>query len=894
MSPDFSNLILIALRLTAALARALSGAAAHGGAFVPIPEIYFFMAFFVPSFVVIISVLIYFLAYFAVAAVAALVMNLLAPLAGLPGAERAAVPLAVAAAAVYAYRRLAALRPRGLIAPLRRLDSESARLYGSKAASLGELRRAGLRVPFGYAVSERLFARFARANRLRPERALASEPQKLDSALEEIANNIRKGRFGIASVARLYLMYLSLTLRGGIDPPLIVRSSFVGEDSPGKLAPGQYRSYSSRGSFGMLLDTIKECWRSYFTSDAHMYRERMGVPHDHRLPVAVQIKLSAEVLGTAAAANPASGFREEIVVDISAPPEEDARELAGRGAAESLIVNAALDFPAPPADARYPFLSELTGGLRALARRSQNPPLVEWAFSRGRLYFFQLRELADLPEVKTYVAAGMVEMTPEPLCPMTVSLITASRTLDSFITAPITKYMRIPPAENLLKKINSRFYADFEALDRLQASLRPSPAQFVRFLRLCRAQAAETRGFLESFRKLLNGIEQPGLAEMSAGSLIEKLKTLNTEMQGDGVDHQATAAHITRALSAMLEKAVSAVGAPPARVRALPAYDNGCAALVRKEMLDALAAAYGAGNAARAKELLESYINKFGFLGPADEVDLTVPRIAEAPRDFERFAASLGAPEPPKKRPPSVMALLHTNHGQNLVPWDTVIFLLLHKYAKRYATLREDSRYELLRGWSLMRAILLELGKRAPFADALNSPDDIFFLQFDELETADAADGIGETASRRRLEFENDKKQPAQQVVHLGAAGNIIAARETPAETAAEVGYRGIAASPGKAAGTARWVVAPRDAARVGLGDIIIVDECSPWMSALFQRAGGAVARGGGVVSHLALAAREYGRPMLVGVHAIRGADADGRRIEIDAETGTARIAEAD
>ncbi len=841
------------------------------------------MAFFVPSFVLVVTVLIYFLAYFAVAAGVALVISAYVPLAGLPPAAKAAIPPAAAVLSVLAYRALSRRRPRGLAAPLHRLDASCADRYGGKAVSLGALRRAGLRVPFGYAVSERLFVKFIKRNKIKLHKLQTCAPEERAAALKEIRGRIRGGRFGYFSRLRLRAMHLCLTVRGGIDPALIVRSSFGGEDAPGRLAPGQYRSYGSYGSFRNLPAAIRECWCSFYTETAYAYRERMGVPHEPKLSLIIQLLMKAELLGTAAAANPASGFREEIAIDISAPPEEGAHEVTEQGAAESVIINTALDFGAPPADKRFPFLPELAAGLRAIARQSSETPLVEWAFSNGKLYFFQLRPLAGLPKIETYVAAGTVEMTPEPLCPMTVSLITAVRPLDSFITAPIKKYIPIEPVENILRRINGRFYASYEALESLAASLKPTPRQFVRFLRLCRTQSREARAFMESFRQLLKSNESFDAEAAPAGEIVERLKTLNEAMQGAGADNQAVAAHLTRVLGAAFDRAAGAAGLNMDGVRALPVYERGCVALERKELLE---------RAVRSKEDRERYIERFGFLGPADEIDLSVPRINEAPEAFSRMLEAAGGPASSETaEAPTLKKLIRASRGQNLIPWDYFVFGVLRRWITTYATLREDLRYELLRGWALERRLLLSLAGKPPFAESLHAPGDIFFLELDELGAAETA-GAAEKARARRDRHEVDKKQQAPPVVHLDAEGNIVAAPATERTAEAEGVYYGLPASPGTTAGVARRVSGPEDAAAVAEGDIAVVDECSPWMSMLFLRAAGVVAQSGGVVSHLALAAREYGRPMLVGVHGLRGADIEGRRIEIDAAAGTARIAE--
>lgn len=859
-------------------------------------SVYFFMAFFVPSFVLVISVILYFLAYFIIAAAVGLALNALSILAPLPPSARVAVAFAFAGAALALYARSRRRKPRGLIAPLRRIDDSRRALYGDKAASLGELCRAGLRVPFGYAVSARLFERFARRNKITIPQTISADPEQRKAALHGIRNEIRKGRFGPFQKLRLRLMRFCLTLRWGVDSPVIVRSSFGGEDAPGRLAPGQYRSYVCHGSFSNFLGIIVECWRSFFTDDACMYRERMGVSHEPRLSLIVQGHLRAELLGTAAAANPATGYREEYVIDVSAAPENAVHLATEQSVAESIVVNMARDYPHPPRDKRFPFLPSLVAGLRELARSSEHAPLVEWAVAGGKLYFLQLRPLAQLPGVRTFISAGMAEITPEPLSPMTLSLITSVRTLDSFVTEPILKYMKKTLPENILKKIGSRVYADFEALDWTAAALKTSPSEFLSFVRLCRKQAPETRGFLETFGRLLAGFGGSDFSRSPTEKLLSDLKSLNEQMNGSGAGHQAACAHLAQALAALLERTASAFGIPLETIRALPPYEAGCAALERASLLMQLSAAY-AGEAAggkkeggHSKELIEKYIEKFGFLGPADEIDLATPRIRENPERFAAFISSAGCAAAPVAKPQQTPLPLFLKHrGGNLIPWDFLFFRTLLKWTKTYATLRENLRCKLLEGWAVERRILLELARREPFSQELSSPEKIFFLEFGELKS-DAAAGIGKAADERAKMFEDDKKQPSSSVLHLDEEGKTIDAPVSVAADEADGVFRGIAASPGAAAGVARRVAGPDDVEKVLDGDIAVVDACSPWMSVLFHRAAGIVATTGGTVSHLALAAREFGRPMLVAVHGLRGVEVDGRKIEIDTVAGTARF----
>ncbi|MEW5946496.1 MAG: PEP-utilizing enzyme, partial [bacterium] len=247
-------------------------------------------------------------------------------------------------------------------------------------------------------------------------------------------------------------------------------------------------------------------------------------------------------------------------------------------------------------------------------------------------------------------------------------------------------------------------------------------------------------------------------------------------------------------------------------------------------------------------------------------------------------SASCGAYE-------SIAALLRDHRGQNLIPWDTAVFRLLYRWLRRYATLREETRYSLLQGWALMRGILLEIGRRETLAGTLPDSEAVFFLEIHEIENPGNAKELRRKVEERIRKFKRDRERPAPPIVHLDALGNELPAPETGAADG-HGAYYGIAASAGRATGTARRLESPADALKVRPGDVVIVNHCKPWMSVVFRRASGVAAAGGGVVSHLALAAREFGKPMLVGVHGLRGADIEGRTVEIVAAARRVRILE--
>ena len=101
---------------------------------------------------------------------------------------------------------------------------------------------------------------------------------------------------------------------------------------------------------------------------------------------------------------------------------------------------------------------------------------------------------------------------------------------------------------------------------------------------------------------------------------------------------------------------------------------------------------------------------------------------------------------------------------------------------------------------------------------------------------------------------------------------------------------QGTAASPGRATGTARVVSGPADFARLESGDVLVCATTTPAWTPLFAAAGALVTDTGGILSHAAIVAREYGLPAVVGCDVATRAIKDGARVEVDGSAGRVRV----
>ena len=103
---------------------------------------------------------------------------------------------------------------------------------------------------------------------------------------------------------------------------------------------------------------------------------------------------------------------------------------------------------------------------------------------------------------------------------------------------------------------------------------------------------------------------------------------------------------------------------------------------------------------------------------------------------------------------------------------------------------------------------------------------------------------------------------------------------------------KGFAASSGVVEGTARVIRSVKEIDRIQKGDILVCQVTNPTWSPLFQKIGAAVSDIGGSMSHMAIVAREYGLPAVVGTGSATQKIRDGARIRVDGGKGTVSILE--
>jgi phosphoenolpyruvate synthase/pyruvate phosphate dikinase len=196
---------------------------------------------------------------------------------------------------------------------------------------------------------------------------------------------------------------------------------------------------------------------------------------------------------------------------------------------------------------------------------------------------------------------------------------------------------------------------------------------------------------------------------------------------------------------------------------------------------------------------------------------------------------------------------------------------------------REYPKYGMVSRYFVYKQALLEEAKRLVQADVLRVNEDVFFLTFEELHDAVRTNQVDDELIRRRKdEFGSYQALTPPRV--LTSDGEVIAGayRRDDLPTGALVG---LPVSAGSIEGRARVVL---DMAEADLepGDILVTAHTDPSWSPLFVSITGLVTEVGGLMTHGAVIAREYGLPAVVGVEDATRRIRDRQRIRVNGTDG--------
>jgi phosphoenolpyruvate synthase/pyruvate phosphate dikinase len=297
------------------------------------------------------------------------------------------------------------------------------------------------------------------------------------------------------------------------------------------------------------------------------------------------------------------------------------------------------------------------------------------------------------------------------------------------------------------------------------------------------------------------------------------------------------------------------------------------------------------------REAILAYLDKYG-MRCVGEIDITRPRWSERPatlvplilgniKNFEPGAGERrfeqGRQEAWEKEQELLGRLQDFPDGEQKA--EEAKWMI--DRVRTFIGYREYPKYGMVSRYFVYKQVLLEEAGRLVQAHVLGEKEDIFYLTFQELHdlvrTNHADDRL---ISQRKDTFRSYQALMPPRV--FTSDGEIVAGayRRGGVPTGALVG---LPVSAGTIEGRARVIL---DMAEADLepGDILVTAYTDPSWSPLFVAITGLVTEVGGLMTHGAVIAREYGLPAVVGVERATRLIRNGQRIRVNGTDGYVEI----
>ncbi|HUH06613.1 MAG TPA: PEP/pyruvate-binding domain-containing protein, partial [Egibacteraceae bacterium] len=212
--------------------------------------------------------------------------------------------------------------------------------------------------------------------------------------------------------------------------------------------------------------------------------------------------------------------------------------------------------------------------------------------------------------------------------------------------------------------------------------------------------------------------------------------------------------------------------------------------------------------------------------------------------------------------------------------------------AQHLVLVREEQVRELTLAWPVMRRAVLRIGEALAARGLVGQADDVFFLTRPEAMTAlvvGRLDATADVAARRATREEQARLVPPMLIGRVNPMLKRMWAafpRLLGAEPSESALVSGTPASPGRASGAVRVVRGPDQFESLQPGEILVAPLTAPAWTPLFTRAAAVVTDVGSAAAHASIIAREYGIPAVVGCGDATARLRDGMRVTVDGSTG--------
>ncbi len=833
----------------------------------------------------------------------------------------------------------------GDVMGLAEIDRTQVALVGGKGAHLGELSRlAGVRVPAGFCVTTHAFRRVVAGASSIGERLDALSRVRPDDrrAAGALSAQIREAIRGVPMPGDL-AADVSRALAGlGGHGACAVRSSATAEDLPTASFAGQHDSYLGVEGVPAVLEHVSRCWASLFTERAVAYRMQHGVDHRRvHMAVVVQRMVVPTAAGVLFTADPVSGDRR--VASVEAAPGLGEALVSGLVNPDvyevrdgEVIARARRHEPPALTPAQVVRLAALG---RRIEAHLGHPQDVEWCLVGDGFEVVQSRPITTLfpipaagdGERHVYLSVGHQQMMTDPMKPLGLSLfqLTALPPMHEAggrLFVDVTRRLASPGGRSgLLELIGRSDPLTRDALETILARgdvvpMLPDeapagapaggpPEPIPTDPAIVAELIAGARASVDALRRDIRGRSGPELLDFiladiqelrrvlfdprstqvimagmeAAWWLNERLQAWLGERNAADTLTRSVPGNVTSEMGLALLDVADAIRPHPEVVAFLGRVGD-------EDFLDELPRLPGGREA---RDAIRGWLDAYG-MRCVGEIDITRPRWSERPSaivpvilgNVRSFAPGAGArrfatgrKEAARKAQELLERLRALPDGEQKA--DEARRMI--DRVRTFSGYREYPKYGMISRYFVYKQALMHEAGRLVRARVLREREDIFFLTLHELAGVARTNRVDHALIRRRRDaFRSFEALTPPRV--LTSDGEAVAGayrRDDPPAGA----LVGLPVSAGAVEGRARVI---HDMAEADLepGDILVTAYTDPSWTPLFVAVGALVTEVGGLMTHGAVIAREYGLPAVVGVERATRLIRDGQRIRVHGTEG--------
>ncbi len=796
---------------------------------------------------------------------------------------------------------------------------------GGKAWSLSRLARLGVSVPDGFVLSTAAFERFAGGFALGVD--LEDLPLDDPAAFEIDIPDLTMPKDVRDTVLRRWEAD-----GGGDGAPWIVRSSAVGEDGEDASFAGQLDSVLHVRTADDLVDAVLACWRSYWTPHVLFYQRARG-QRLQGMGVVVQRMVEAVRGGVLFTVDPEAPERAviewvdehpSVLVDGSVTPR---RRLVSRDAPDDLTREA----------------------LRVEAAFGR-PQDIEWVVDRDeRTWLVQSRPIVGVAaappgagRTKVFSNVNVNENYPAPLSPLLYSIARESyehyfRNIGRMLGVRGEVLDGIQGSlRNTVGAHGGRLYYD---LTNIHASIAAAPNGRMLASAFDGFVGVNDEGTLEGHTRVERepkGAGRPSRRDALRSVLVAtrslaKIDVAVSRFEGrvdayvestrslDGATRAELLAHLRgflrlrfdqwqdasiadtaatlsyAALRGLLRRSLGDEAARELPQTLLLAVPNVVSAgpvdalwelsrIARSNERDRAAVAASDLDAAtpRFQRAVDRYIRAWGFR-VSGELMLSTRTFEDEPHELLRLVAEyvdLDGPSPTERTAVQAARRERTLSSLSLGPWRPLVQMALRatfagiRYRER-ARLKQALLYSRLR--AITRAVTSLTGH------------DVTFLTWRELDAWLSGHAMfsepGDLIALRRRQHHAFAAMRPPDTIRL-PEGSYLPPDESADDAEPGRVLHGVGVSGGVVDGVARVIPTLAERGAFERGDVLVTRQTDPGWAPLFFLAGGLVVERGGMLSHGAIVAREFGIPAVIAVPNVTAAIGAEEHLRVDANRG--------